>query len=41
MVLFGRKVPIIFSLAIWFIVWELIGQAKLSIATKFVMRSGL
>jgi NitT/TauT family transport system permease protein len=31
MALFGRKVPIIFSLAIWFIVWELIGQAKLSI----------
>ena len=31
MALFGRKVPIIFSLVIWFIVWELIGQAKLSI----------
>jgi len=31
MTLFGRKVPLIFSLAIWFIVWELIGQAKLSI----------
>jgi NitT/TauT family transport system permease protein len=31
MALFGRKVPIIFSLAIWFIAWELIGQAKLSI----------
>jgi NitT/TauT family transport system permease protein len=28
--LFGKKVPILFSLAIWFIVWELIGQAKLS-----------
>jgi NitT/TauT family transport system permease protein len=31
MTLFGRKVPLIFSLAIWFIVWEVIGQAKLSI----------
>jgi len=30
MTLFGKKVPILFSLAIWFIVWELIGQAKLS-----------
>ena len=30
MMLFGKKVPILFSLAIWFIVWELIGQAKLS-----------
>ncbi|MBI4523289.1 MAG: ABC transporter permease subunit [Deltaproteobacteria bacterium] len=30
MVIFGRKVPIFFSLVIWFIVWELIGQAKLS-----------
>lgn len=30
MILFGKKVPILFSLAIWFIVWELIGQAKLS-----------
>ncbi len=27
----GRKIPIFFSLAIWFILWELIGQAKLSI----------
>lgn len=30
MTLFGKRVPIIFSLAIWFVVWELIGQAKLS-----------
>ena len=30
MTLFGKKVPIFFSLAIWFIVWEGIGQAKLS-----------
>jgi len=27
--LFGKRVPIAFSLMIWFIVWELIGQAKL------------
>jgi NitT/TauT family transport system permease protein len=27
---FGRKIPIFFSLVIWFIVWELIGRAKLS-----------
>lgn len=31
MTLFGKRIPIFFSLAIWFIVWELIGQAKLSI----------
>lgn len=30
MILFGRKIPIIFSLALWFIVWELIGRAQLS-----------
>ncbi|HEY3303902.1 MAG TPA: ABC transporter permease subunit [Candidatus Binatia bacterium] len=30
MTLFGRKIPIFFSLAIWFIVWELVGQARLS-----------
>jgi NitT/TauT family transport system permease protein len=29
--LFGRKIPILFSLLVWFIVWELIGRAKLSI----------
>jgi len=28
--LFGKKIPIFFSLVIWFIVWELIGQARLS-----------
>ena len=31
MTLFGRKIPVIFSLVIWFIAWELIGQAKLSL----------
>lgn len=30
MTLFGKRIPIFFSLAIWFIVWELIGRAKLS-----------
>jgi NitT/TauT family transport system permease protein len=30
MILFGKKIPVVFSLAIWFIVWELVGQAKLS-----------
>ena len=30
MTLFGRRVPLVFSLVIWFVVWELIGQAKLS-----------
>jgi NitT/TauT family transport system permease protein len=30
MTLFGKKVPILFSLVIWFVVWELIGRAKLS-----------
>ena len=30
MTLFGKKIPIFFSLVIWFVVWELIGQAKLS-----------
>ncbi len=28
--LFGWRVPIIFSLLIWFIVWELVGRAQLS-----------
>lgn len=30
MTLFGKKIPIVFSLVTWFILWELIGQAKLS-----------
>src|SRR3970282_1260439 len=30
MTLFGKKIPIVFSLLIWFIVWEAIGQAKFS-----------
>src|SRR5262245_11335598 len=30
MILFGRRIPIIFSLAIWFILWEIVGRAKWS-----------
>lgn len=31
MTLFGRKIPVIFSLVIWFVAWELIGQAQFSL----------
>jgi NitT/TauT family transport system permease protein len=30
MMLFGKRVPIFFSLAIWFVAWEIIGRAELS-----------
>jgi NitT/TauT family transport system permease protein len=30
MMLFGKKVPLVFSLAAWCVVWEIIGRAKLS-----------
>ena len=30
MILFGKKIPIFFSLLAWCIIWEIIGQAKLS-----------
>jgi len=30
MVVFGKKIPILFSLLAWCIIWETIGQAKLS-----------
>ena len=30
MTLFGKRVPIFFSLVIWFVLWEIVGQAKLS-----------
>jgi NitT/TauT family transport system permease protein len=30
MTLFGKKVPVALSLAVWFVVWELIGRAELS-----------
>jgi NitT/TauT family transport system permease protein len=31
MTVFGKKIPLLFSLVIWFVLWELIGQAKFSI----------
>ncbi|MGH7833014.1 MAG: ABC transporter permease [Candidatus Binatia bacterium] len=31
MTLFGKKIPVLFSLVIWFILWELVGQAKFSL----------
>jgi NitT/TauT family transport system permease protein len=30
MILFGKKIPILFSLLLWFILWEMIGHAKFS-----------
>jgi NitT/TauT family transport system permease protein len=30
MTLFGKQIPIIFSLVIWFVLWELVGRAKWS-----------
>jgi NitT/TauT family transport system permease protein len=30
MIIFGRRIPILFSLLVWFVVWEIIGRAKLS-----------
>jgi NitT/TauT family transport system permease protein len=30
MTLFGRRIPLFFSLVIWFVVWELIGRANFS-----------
>jgi NitT/TauT family transport system permease protein len=30
MTLFGKRVPIIFSLVIWFVAWEIIGRAEFS-----------
>ncbi len=30
MTLFGRRIPIVFSLAVWFVVWEIAGWAQLS-----------
>jgi NitT/TauT family transport system permease protein len=38
MTLLGKKVPILFSLVIWFVLWELIGQAKFSIIVPPVSR---
>jgi len=30
MILFGKKLPILFSLVLWFVIWEIVGRAKLS-----------
>jgi NitT/TauT family transport system permease protein len=30
MTLFGKRIPLLFSLIIWFVVWELVGRANLS-----------
>jgi NitT/TauT family transport system permease protein len=30
MILWGKKIPILFSLAVWCIIWEIIGRAKFS-----------
>jgi NitT/TauT family transport system permease protein len=30
MTLFGKRIPILFSLAVWFVIWEIVGRAKLS-----------
>ena len=30
MIIFGKRIPLGFSLVIWFVLWEVIGQAKLS-----------
>jgi NitT/TauT family transport system permease protein len=30
MILFGKRIPILFSLVIWFVIWEVVGRAKLS-----------
>ena len=30
MMLFGKKVPILFALLVWFLLWEFVGRAKLS-----------
>jgi NitT/TauT family transport system permease protein len=28
--LFGKKIPLVFSIGIWFVVWELVGRAELA-----------
>ena len=30
MILFGKRIPILFSLMVWFVIWEIVGRAKLS-----------
>jgi NitT/TauT family transport system permease protein len=38
MILFGRKIPILCSLAVWFFVWEIVGRAELSTIVPPVSR---
>jgi NitT/TauT family transport system permease protein len=38
MILFGKRVPVIFSLLIWAIVWEIVGRAELSTIVPPVSR---
>ena len=38
MIFYGKKIPLFFSLLIWFILWELIGQAEYSIIIPPVSR---
>ena len=30
MTLFGKRIPILFSMLVWFVIWEIIGRAKWS-----------
>src|SRR5262245_9551727 len=30
MIVFGKRIPILFSLVIWFVLWEIVGRAKFS-----------
>jgi NitT/TauT family transport system permease protein len=30
MIIFSKRIPILFSLLVWFVVWEIVGRAKLS-----------
>ena len=30
MILLGKRIPILFSLVVWFVIWEIVGRAKLS-----------
>jgi NitT/TauT family transport system permease protein len=38
MMFFGKKIPLFFSLLVWFVLWELIGQAEYSIIVPPVSR---
>jgi NitT/TauT family transport system permease protein len=38
MMLFGRRIPLLFSLLVWFVLWELVGRAEYSIIVPPVSR---